>query len=251
MCSLRSWVPSVLAFKGQWGSEQGCSGLFPQVIPLKLHETSRNVKKPRSAETYFLMLSNNGINLSKRDSDRRKNQLCSLVMSSQLITQRVYSQWKGTFPFFQNREQHIARCFTEKPFLKGLCKLRVQEQNQSFHPWDWFVLSLGNSNRLFAPCTITYRGNILLPFSCVLTFQSVKGWFLFKSEIRIFIHHNCCIWPRIFLQSLTFQRIFPRSISFQALPHIQQLGQFKLLPPALYGLNFFIMSSTFSFISET
>lgn len=81
MCSVRSQVPSVLAFKGQWGSVQCRGGLFHHVILLKLHETSRTVKTPRNAETYFFILSNNGINLSKEVSCRRKNQLCCLVMS--------------------------------------------------------------------------------------------------------------------------------------------------------------------------
>lgn len=56
MCSWRSQLPWVLTFKGKWGSEEVHSGLCRQGIPLKLHETSRNVKKPRKVETCFLIL---------------------------------------------------------------------------------------------------------------------------------------------------------------------------------------------------
>lgn len=80
MCSPKSQLSSGLACEGKWGSAQGGSGLFHQVILLKLHGTSRNVKEPRHIEMYFLILSNNGINHSWRGFDRRKNQLSSLVM---------------------------------------------------------------------------------------------------------------------------------------------------------------------------
>lgn len=135
------------------------------------------------------------------------------------------------------------RHFTEVLSRRTLQTVQVQEQNQSSHSWDWFVLHFRNSNWIFSPCPVTYRRNIL-HFSCLLTFQSMKQWFLFKSEIGTFIHHNHCIWPRNLSPVITSQRIRPQSIILQALGHIQKLLQLKLLLPALYGLNFYLISHT-------
>lgn len=114
MSSSRTQVPSILASKGKSGSEQCCGGLFYQAIPLRLHGTSSNVRNPRNIETYCLILSNNGINQSKRGFIRRKSQLFSCHVLTVISTKGIFTVEKY-FAFLSKQGAPYFKIFYRSP----------------------------------------------------------------------------------------------------------------------------------------